>query len=432
MSSGAGRSTAPLRTAAALVGLVALVVTVAAVVHDPRPASISPAPAQRSTAIAASDPPSARTDDAADLLRGMERAVRVRNRSAFVAAADPATLSAHRRLRVMYHNLAALPLADFTLRYVAEQPGRTPGSAAGRRGVDTWSASVRLTWRLAGYQHRAVTSDMRVTFVRRAGAVSVVSIGSATAEPEPIWLLERLTVRRNADWIVLGVGRRWTGRAARWTQRAVADVNAVLPGWHGPLVVVAPAAEHQLQRVLAAAPGSYREIAAVTATLDGSADPAAPVQVVLNRPLLRRLGPLGSQVVVSHEATHAATGAATSRLPLWLVEGFADYVALSASDVALRVAGRQILAQVRQHGPLRELPEAAEFATLAEGLGGAYGAAWLACRFVAAEYGQPALLRFYRVADTAGVRAAFRRVLHTTEGSFTNSWQRYLVRLAGG
>ena len=36
---------------------------------------------------------------------------------------------------------------------------------------------------------------------------------------------------------------------------------------------------------------------------------------------------------MSHEAVHVATEAARSTMPLWLLEGFADYVALRDVDL---------------------------------------------------------------------------------------------------
>ena len=54
---------------------------------------------------------------------------------------------------------------------------------------------------------------------------------------------------------------------------------------------------------------------------------------------------------MSHEAAHVAAGAARQRLPLWLLEGFADYVALRDVDLPLRTTAAQIVAEVRRDGP---------------------------------------------------------------------------------
>ena len=68
------------------------------------------------------------------------------------------------------------------------------------------------------------------------------------------------------------------------------------------------------------------------------------------------------QVVISHEATHLATDAPlTSGVPLWLLEGFADYVALHDVDLPITTTAGQIIQQVRTDGAPDHLPGPAEF-----------------------------------------------------------------------
>ena len=66
----------------------------------------------------------------------------------------------------------------------------------------------------------------------------------------------------------------------------------------------------------------------MTTTADGSGSEDAPVHVFVNPDVTRGLKGAGAQVVMSHEITHVATDAATSPVDPWLLEGFADYVAL--------------------------------------------------------------------------------------------------------
>ena len=68
----------------------------------------------------------------------------------------------------------------------------------------------------------------------------------------------------------------------------------------------------------------------------------------------------------------------------------------------------------------------------AHGLGATYEEAWLACRFLAQEYGARAMVRFYRaVNDGASTQAAFRSVLDTSQPEFVARWRDDLARLAG-
>jgi hypothetical protein len=155
------------------------------------------------------------------------------------------------------------------------------------------------------------------------------------------------------------------------------------------------------------------------------------VHIFVNPRVFDPLGPRGSQIVMSHEATHVATGAALSTMPAWLLEGFADYVALAHVDLKVTVAAGQVLAQVRRDGPPGRLPGKREFAPDNQRLGSSYEAAWLACRLLAEQHGERKLVAFYRAANRSpDLTRPFRVVLGTDQQRFTRAWQAYLRRLA--
>lgn len=152
---------------------------------------------------------------------------------------------------------------------------------------------------------------------------------------------------------------------------------------------------------------------------------------MVNPNVFGRLGRQGSQIVMSHEATHVAMNAATSNMPLWLLEGFADYVALARSDLPVSVTASQILGEVRRSGPPKELPGPHEFDPANKLLGTSYEEAWLACRLLAQTYGEDRLISFYKEVDGGtSVDKAFAE-LGTTQAGFTNRWREYLRELAG-
>ena len=115
---------------------------------------------------------------------------------------------------------------------------------------------------------------------------------------------------------------------ARRVSRGIDVVHRVLPDWKPRVVVEVPASAAALNRSLGVPPGTYDSIAAVTATADGSSRRDAPVHVYVNPEVTAGLRRAGAQVVMSHELVHVATDAATSPVEPWLLEGFADYVAL--------------------------------------------------------------------------------------------------------
>jgi hypothetical protein len=252
-------------------------------------------------------------------------------------------------------------------------------------------------------------------------------------------MLERLSVRRSSQALVMvasgaagqGPGGRGVGSYHALADRAVVDVRKVFPRWQGPLVVEVPSGQDELARVLGSEQTAYSSIAAVTTTV-GSSGADSPIHIFVNPPVFGPLGEQGAQIVMSHEATHVATKAPASSMPTWLLEGFADYVALAHVDLPVEVTASQIIAQVEDQGAPPTLPSPSEFETENTTLGASYESAWLACRLLAEQYGEKKLLAFYARADRDGsTAAAFRDVLGTDERAFTRSWREYLEALAG-
>ena len=134
---------------------------------------------------------------------------------------------------------------------------------------------------------------------------------------------------------------------------------------------------------------------------------------------------------MSHEATHVAAGAASSALPLWLLEGFADYVALRDVDLPASATAGQIIAEVRRDGLPEALPGPAEFDTASAHLGAAYESAWLACVVLAEAGGEGALADVYRAVDHGrSVDDALRVSVGFDEAELVRRWQERLSDLA--
>ncbi|MGH3385795.1 MAG: hypothetical protein ACRDO1_14550 [Nocardioidaceae bacterium] len=370
---------------------------------------------------ATDDPQTQRAADAESVLFTVEQAVADADRQAFTNAFDP---SAKARATGLYSMLRRLPLSTYTLRFVS------PNGGAG--AADRWTADVEARWAIDGYDRRPVSTEVLVTFTGEGDDTRVVDIARSTGERIPEWLLGQASVRKAGSALVISANPRLTERIDAQARRAVDDVQDVVTDWPGRLVVVVPRDAEQLEGVLASEPGHYDEIAAVTTTADGAGDPDAPVRIVLNPAVYQDLGTTGSQVVLSHEATHAATGAAATDAPLWLVEGFADYVALVDAPVSVEVAASQIIRQVRKSGVPKQLPSKDDFDSRAGRLGASYEAAWLVCRMVADQRGEDALLRLYESALKSGdVDAALAETLDSDVPTLTRQWRDYLGRLAG-
>jgi hypothetical protein len=367
--------------------------------------------------------PDAEPGEAARTLRTLEEAVTARDAdSAAALAAGPG--AAADLLRTVVANAEALDVADFTLRYVDETSATTAEGA--------WTAAVDMTWRFAGYDREPVHEEVLVGFDASGPGATVTGIGGGDRRT-PLWLTSPLEVRAGDDSLVLTAGSaQEADRLAAQAAAAVPAVRAVLPAWPGGLVVEVPGSAEALDALLAADPGTYANIAAVSATVDGTLTPSSPAHVFVNPDLFGGLGPAGEQVVITHEATHIATDApVTSGVPLWLLEGFADYVALRDTDLPMSKTAGQVIAQVRADGVPDALPGPTEFDAGATHLGAAYEAAWVACLVVADLAGEDALVRVYDdVSGGMDVDEALRSSAGLDQAGLTRRWQERLEELA--
>ena len=344
-------------------------------------------------------------------------------------------------------NAKAIDIQGFTARYIA------PEGAVSADG--SWTADVAMTWRFGGVDASTASAEISTTFAPAASVASPAgtagSVGStgSTAGPRgveitgfgqgdgrlPLWLAGPVQVRRTGETMVVlaGTGAAADRKAARYqtlATRAVAAVRKVVPWTHPHLVLEVPASEAGLERMMDADEGSYHGVAAVTASVDGSAQ--GPVHVLVNPQVIGGLNSQGAQIVLSHEATHDATNVATNNtLPSWLLEGFADYVALRDVKLPLSTTARQIIADVRRDGVPKHLPGPKQFNDQSEDFGAEYEAAWLANRLLAQLGGQQALVDLYdEVRGGAGLDASMRREFGFGVQDFTARWRQELQALA--
>ncbi|RYB95512.1 hypothetical protein EUA93_14875 [Nocardioides oleivorans] len=371
------------------------------------------------------DAPRASPAEAAEALASFVAAVGSRDRDALTALAPPDDATATDVLAGIADNAETLDLDGVTARYV-DQVGTV--DAGGR-----WSGVVELTWQLGGFDAEPSSADVVATFAPAGDGLGIASFGAAGAAGTrtPLWLRGRLSVVRGSGVLVMVDGARAQARAVADRARRGADVvRRVLPGWRGRAVVEVPASAADLDETLGAGPGTYAAIAGVTATAGEGTGDDAPVHVFVNPDVTDGLRPAGAQVVMSHELTHLAVDAARTPLEPWLLEGFADYVALRDTGLSDRTTLGRAIAAVRRDGQPRRLPDAADFDTRVAGLQASYEEAWLACRIVAERLGEQGLVTLY---DAVAGGAALDRALRARGlpvADLTSAWRSRLASLA--
>ncbi|MEO3763524.1 hypothetical protein [Streptomyces sp. B5E4] len=382
------------------------------------------------------DGPGDATRAVADLLRQRSAAVRDGDEAAYLRTVDPRSGPYRQQQRTAFRNLDALPLAAWTLRLDDTLPV----------AAERTTADVRLTYRLSGYDTGDATAGQRLEFVRRDSRWYVAGPAPGS-RPQP-WDQGPLAVVRGTHSLVLGAGHPGApGRpgarpraVAAAADRAVTDVSAAWGGaWARRVVVLVPASQAAMGELLGAGPTAYAGVAAVTTGRHRDRAPAD--RVVVNPEAYDTLGTLGRRIVLTHETVHVATRAGTSpATPLWLSEGFADWVAFRSTAGDPRHGAPELARAVAAGRLPRALPADADF-TRQEGGDGdpvaeAYGGAWLAARMVADEWSPDRLVALYRAMGAAESRAeavgpVLRAELGVGPGEFTQRWRTYLERELG-
>jgi len=374
------------------------------------------------------------------VLQKMADAVKSESRSSFLGEVDPKAPAFEEQARTIFANLGKLPLATFQFRYVSDDPAALePDRQTALGGTESWLAQVEVSWQLTGYDTKPARETLPVTFVTRDGTTYAASFSErfVAGQRRPIWSLGSIDVAKGEHSLVISLDSQADAEDyAAVTDKAVESVSKVWgKNWKQKAVIYLPAQQSQMEYVLGAQPGTYTQIAAVTMAELDMPQAGAPVRVVANPKLFDELGKQGRRIVLTHETTHVASTATASPVPLWLAEGFADYVAFTAVSVQDESAAKELFKAIRAGKVPKTLPAPEAFAASSTELPQAYESGWLACRLIAELEGQSKLVKFYRAVHASksptGLADAFRTVLGTTEQQFTADWQKYIKRLAG-
>ncbi|MFI9647568.1 hypothetical protein ACIHAA_14895 [Streptomyces sp. NPDC052040] len=325
-----------------------------------------------------------------------------------------------------FDNLRSVPLAAWSYRITALH-----------RTGDQARADAELRYRVRGYDRAPVTTDRVLRLTRTDGRWYVSADRPAGKTGGQLWEQGAVETVRGTHSLVLGQGQpRDVLRAyADLADRSVPAVTAAWgTDWARHVVVLVPRSLDGMARLLGASASGYRGIAAVTTGEAGGTGQTPADRIIVNPDAYAALGDLGKQVVLRHETTHVATRAHTTpATPLWLSEGYADWVGYRGTGRTPVQAAPELARSVARGRILAALPRDSDFAFAgdAETLAGAYEGGWLACRMIADRWGEARLNAFYRAVGDhrtreGSVETALKRVLGTTPAEFTRQWQTYL------
>jgi hypothetical protein len=375
----------------------------------PRP---SPTQVQSGTNGAPSTDALPSTAAVADLLERRSRAVTAGDRRAWLATVDPTDAALVHRQGDLFDRLSALRPTIWS--YALQAPDAVlPPARKASLGAGAFLAHVRLAYRLAPGVGE-VQRDQHLTLVQREGHW-VVGGDQDGSQQRDLWDLGPITVARGSRSVVV-TGRGAPVPAKRTAAEADAAARSVDLVWGADwprwVVVLVPGTLQEMATLLdRTAMDGLSQLAAVTTgelrTGALTRGRTTGDRVVVNPVAFRGLSAVGRAVVLTHELTHVATRADDiSAPPVWVDEGFADYVAYLRAPLPVRDVAGDLLNDRKALAALRDLPADRAFDPAAGQVGPAYAAAWLAMRFVAEQGGTPMVVDFYRVA--AGLPA-----LHT-------------------
>ncbi|MEJ2859360.1 MULTISPECIES: hypothetical protein [unclassified Saccharothrix] len=341
-----------------------------------------------------------------DLLERRAKAVVERDEGAFTADLDPAADPAFvRGQRELFRNLAAVPLAEWEYRLEGETnlAGITPPAADA-----VWAPDVRLVYRLRGVDVVPSTQPMAYLFTRRGDRwylnsdTALEPLGKRTWRGP--WDFGPCHVLTGTGGFVLSHpgGEPLAARVLAELDTAVDTVTRVWgPAWSRQVAVLIPAGVEELRALVGPgfADGSIAGVA-VADRVDAETRTAQGQRVVLNPAGASVLSPLALRVLLRHEITHvAARGETVDGAPMWLLEGFADYVGYRGSDVPPRKAAPALAAQLQRELPTA-LPADADFR--GPGMELAYQQSWSLNLYLAQRLGEPGLVDLHRKIAGAG------------------------------
>ncbi|MGW2936672.1 hypothetical protein ACWDA7_33545 [Streptomyces sp. NPDC001156] len=377
--------------------------------------------------------PDAQTSAVQQVLDRRATAVLGGDRSAFLATEAPSGDGAGGSASgaAEFDNLRAVPLAAWSYRLTSLH-----------RTGDSATADAELRYRIQGYDRAPVTAARALRLTRSGGRWYIGSDQPAAGAGWQLWEQGAVEVVRGAHSLVLGVGQPPGALRdyARLADRAVPAVTAAWGAdWPGHVVMLVPRSLKEMAGLLGAAPSGYRGIAAVTTGEAGGTAKAPADRIIVNPEAYSLLGDVGRQVVVTHETTHVATRAHTTpATPLWLSEGYADWVGYQSSGLTPAQVAPELAGVVALGHLPAALPGDEDFAFAGDAgrLARAYEGGWMACRMIAGRWGEARLNEFYRaVGDhhqrAGAVEGALEKVLGLTPEEFTRQWRAYLKAQLG-
>jgi hypothetical protein len=372
-----------------------------------------------------------------DLLARRASAVLRRSEAEFMATvdpqADPAFIKAQRAL---FRNLDAVPLSHWS--YQLNKTESLPVPQPLLDTADYWAPRTKLRYALREVDAEPTTRTMAYLYVRRDKQWFLASDTALEPQGETTWRgmwdfgpCHALMVGNSLVLGHTGADEQALRQLAGEADSAVELVTQVWgTGWSQRVAVLVPETVDEMRALVGPAFNvDGIAAAAVADKVDVANQVAVGQRIVINPALAGRLSVLARRIVLRHETAHIAARASTvDGAPMWLLEGFADYVGYRDSGLQPPEAAPDLVRMLRTGDPPQRLPVAADFVGGSDNLDLAYQLAWSAALYVVDLAGEDGLVKLYRMIasdisqDEATVQDAMRAVLGVDFVDFVAGW----------
>jgi hypothetical protein len=384
----------------------------------------------------------AREQELTALLHRRAEAIRSRDESAFLASVDPKAPAGFRESqRALFRNLAGVPLMEWSYRLDPRDTVAPPSLP--QPAEETWAPRVTLNYTLAGVDTVPTRRSTGYLFARRGGTWYIAGDDlrmQGRRHWRGPWDFAACRTITTESGLIIGHdgNQELMARVAQDLDAAIAAVTEVWgPFWPRRVGVLVPASRDELQAMVGPE-FAVDGIAAVAVAdrVDTVARRVEGPRIVLNPQTAGQLSPGALRVVLQHEITHVAARADTvDGAPMWMLEGFADYVGFRNSALAPAEIAPDLLRQLRQEGPPAFLPSDREFHMAGRRLDLAYQQAWSLVDFLVKRLGEPRVVQLYRriaaSSSPATVDTALREVTGMAASELLAAWSEELHRTLG-
>ncbi|MFF0817007.1 hypothetical protein ACFYVR_17890 [Rhodococcus sp. NPDC003318] len=413
----------------------------ALVVQQAEPATTAPPAAE------ANPFEQARRAGVQDLLDRWAAATRAGDQAALAALFDPAAMpeflpSEIRRAA----NLGGVPLSDWGYEIGTGPETPVPSDLAEQlQATDVWAPQVYLRYAIAGADQGSTRKPVSLVVARRGDTWTLVSDRPLPEYDRRTWrgpwdfgpVVARSVRTGETASVVLGHPgqQQWIEAIATELATAVPTVSEVWgDDWSRRAVVIVTADQDEFtEQVGGQHSGSDIAAVAVSDAVTPGSGTVTGQRIVFSPSAGERLTEASRRAVLRHELTHVATRATTTDgSPMWMLEGFADYVGHRGSGEDVRSVAPTVSAAVDLHGPPVRLPSDADFAAGGERALAAYESAWSVAAFVADRFGEDRLRALYRELSTGPVDAdvvdeRVRSVLGVSTRDLIGQWGAWFV-----